>query len=214
MKLRQLESAMEDVEVFSDPKIALEQYPTLPHIAARSLYTIHTVYDDIESKSIADLGVGCGALSIGAMLLGSSYNVGFDIDEDALEIAQRNCDDFELDMDFIHIDVQDSDAFAGFHKKFDTVLLNPPFGTKNNAGIDMVFLQRAIELSRNAVYSLHKTSTRKHIEKKAKGWGMKMEVVAELRFNIPNMYSFHKKQSADVEVDLLRFTFAPVKASA
>lgn len=45
-------------------------------------------------------------------------------------------------------------------KAFDSVLMNPPFGTKHNAGIDMRFLETAIKLSNNAVYSLHKTSTR------------------------------------------------------
>lgn len=30
-----------------------------------------------------------------------------------------------------------------------------------------------------------------------------MTVVAQLRFDIPAMYSFHTKQSADIEVDLL-----------
>jgi predicted RNA methylase len=35
------------------------------------LYTIHTVYNDIEDKVVADFGVGCGILSVGAALLGS-----------------------------------------------------------------------------------------------------------------------------------------------
>lgn len=47
-----------------------------------------------------------------------------------------------------------------FYKQFDTVLMNPPFGTKHNEGIDMKFLEVALKLSNNAVYSLHKTSTR------------------------------------------------------
>lgn len=52
----------------------------------------------------------------------------------------------------------------------DVVIMNPPFGTKIK-GIDMVFLQKAIQvhilaivlmwkLSNHTVYSLHKTSTR------------------------------------------------------
>lgn len=47
-----------------------------------------------------------------------------------------------------------------FEGEFDTVILNPPFGTKNNAGMDMEFLKAAIKLTNNAIYSLHKTSTR------------------------------------------------------
>lgn len=47
-----------------------------------------------------------------------------------------------------------------WEKYFDTVLMNPPFGTKNNAGVDMKFLQMGIRLSCGSVYSLHKSSTR------------------------------------------------------
>ena len=43
---------------------------------------------------------------------------------------------------------------------FDTVIMNPPFGTKHNVGIDMKFLQVGLDLSQDVVYSLHKTSTR------------------------------------------------------
>ena len=39
----------------------------------------------------------------------------------------------------------------------------------------------------------------------AEEWGVKLEVVAELKFDIPQMYKFHKKKSVDVEVDFLRF---------
>ena len=35
-------------------------------------------------------------------------------------------------------------------------------------------------------------------------WNLKAEVVAEMKFDIPNMYKFHKQKSVDVEVDLLR----------
>jgi rRNA N6-adenosine-methyltransferase METTL5 len=57
------------------------------------------------------------------------------------------------------------------------------------------------------VYSLHKTSTRDFIIKKAgKAWGAHVEVVAEMRFPLPATYKFHKKQNADVQVDLIRVT--------
>lgn len=35
-------------------------------------------------------------------------------------------------------------------------------------------------------------------------WGLNAEVVAEMKFDIPNMYKFHKQKCVDVEVDLLR----------
>jgi predicted RNA methylase len=87
---------------------------------------------------------------------------------------------------------------------FDTVVTNPPFGTRNK-GADVGFLQAGLALARNAVYSLHKSSTRDFLQRKAtKEWGVGFAVVAELRFDIPKMYDFHKKKSADVAVDLIR----------
>jgi predicted RNA methylase len=86
----------------------------------------------------------------------------------------------------------------------DTVLTNPPFGTKHNAGVDVQFLRTATRLARKAVYSFHKTSTREYLLKKVSEWGMEATVVAEMKFDIPNTYKFHQKKSVDVEVDLLR----------
>lgn len=41
----------------------------------------------------------------------------------------------------------------------DTVVMNPPFGTRKK-GADMEFLSAAMKVASRAVYSLHKTSTR------------------------------------------------------
>lgn len=90
-------------------------------------------------------------------------------------------------------------------KKFDTVLMNPPFGTKHNAGIDTQFLLSGFNLARNAVYSLHKTSTRNYIQRKGKDLEVGSEVIATLRYNLDSTYKFHKKSSVDIEVDCWRF---------
>ncbi|KAI9316294.1 methyltransferase-like protein 5-like protein [Dichotomocladium elegans] len=203
MKLKELEGILQDCAVFDNPKIQFEQYPTTAHLASRMLYTADTVYDDIENKAVGDFGSGCGILSIAANILGAGYSVGFDIDPDAIKIARENAEQFEVDIDFVWTDLGSAnlDSFQG---KLDTIVMNPPFGTKNK-GIDMVFLKKAIELAGTAVYSLHKTSTREHIMKKAKEWGVSCEVVAELKFDVPMMYKFHKKKSVDIQVDFLRF---------
>ncbi|KAM9035714.1 rRNA N(6)-adenosine-methyltransferase METTL5 isoform 3-T3 [Sarcophilus harrisii] len=170
------------------------------------LYTIHNTYDDIENKVVGDLGCGCGMLSIGTAMLGAGLCVGFDIDEDALEIFSRNVAEFELtNIDMIQCNVCSlSDTMF---KSFDTIIMNPPFGTKHNKGMDMSFLKIALQMARVAVYSLHKSSTREHIQKKADEWKIKMDVIAELRYDLPASYRFHKKKTVDIEVDLIRFSF-------
>ncbi|XP_042716699.2 rRNA N6-adenosine-methyltransferase METTL5 isoform X3 [Chrysemys picta bellii] len=162
LKLKELESRLQQVDDFENPKLLLEQYPTRPHIAACMLYTIHNTFDDIENKVVADLGCGCGVLSIGSVMLGAGLCVGFDIDADALEIFSRNAEEFDLtNIDMIQCDVC---SLAARSKTFDTVIMNPPFGTKHNKGMDMTFLKVALQMAQTAVYSLHKTSTRKNLD--------------------------------------------------
>ena len=65
MKRKQLESYLEEVTQFSNPKLDLEQYATDPHLAASVLYTMESSFGDVQDKSVLDLGAGCGVLSIG-----------------------------------------------------------------------------------------------------------------------------------------------------
>lgn len=92
---------------------------------------------------------------------------------------------------------------------FDTVVMNPPFGTRK-AGVDMEFLAAGLAAchpTRGVVYSMHKSSTRAHIARTAtESWGVAFEVVAELRFDIPATYAFHREAVVDVAVDLIRLS--------
>jgi len=205
MKLKQLEQHLQEVEGFENPKILLEQYPTRPHIAACMVHTMAYTFDDIEDKLIADLGCGCGVLAIGSVMLGAGAVTGIDVDQDALEQFQGNISDFEIDnIDLINMDIESLNE--DWANKFDTVIMNPPFGTKHNKGLDLKFLQTGIKMASGAVYSLHKTSTREHVVKKAAEWGAEAQVLAELRYDLPNTYKHHKKSSVDINVDFIRFT--------
>jgi predicted RNA methylase len=115
----------------------------------------------------------------------------------------------------------------------DTVIMNPPFGTRvKNA--DMIFLKAAFDVASSSVYSLHKTSTREvrecsafaasslmytilspcmwlppcdqHIIRTAASWGAHCEVLAEMKFDVPQMHKFHKHKSVDIDVDFIRLS--------
>jgi len=98
----------------------------------------------------------------------------------------------------------DADGLPFRSNCVDTVLSNPPFGTKNNAGMDIRFLKAATRLAKRAVYSFHKTSTRPFLVKTVQEWGYQLEIVAEMKFDLPQTYKFHKEKSVDIEVDLVR----------
>ena len=60
-------------------------------------------------------------------------------------------------------------------------------------GVDMEFLRAAAAIAKESIYSLHKSSTRDHIAKVAtKQLGLEAEVIAQLRYDLPNTYSFHR----------------------
>ncbi|KAL3277221.1 hypothetical protein HHI36_012571 [Cryptolaemus montrouzieri] len=172
MKLKHLEYQLSSVQPFRNPKILLEQYVTPPHIAACMLHHIQSEHEDISSKIVADLGCGAGCLTIGTATLAASMVYGFEIDVDALSIFQDNIQEFELsNIEAIQCDVKKIPR--RFEKMFDTVIMNPPFGTKHNAGIDLEFLKIGVNLASNAVYSLHKSSTRNYVKNMGKIWEKK-----------------------------------------
>ena len=140
MRLKELEGYLQQVDVFENPKVDLEQYPTTPHIAAHMLYTIDSTFGDIEGNLVGDLGCGCGVLSIGSCMLGSALTIGLDVDCDAIEIASRNFAEFELQTcELVQCDVQQISPCDRWSKMFDTIIMNPPFGTKNNKGMGCRF---------------------------------------------------------------------------
>jgi predicted RNA methylase len=94
MRLKQLESLLEDVEPFREPNNELEQYPTGAHLAACVLAEAHA-RGDVEGRVVADLGVGGGVLAIASLLAGARRVVGVDVDPGALELCRDNCDAFE-----------------------------------------------------------------------------------------------------------------------
>lgn len=250
---------------------------TLPHLfyyLAHLIYTADSTFNDIKRKYVADLGCGCGMLSIAAALMGAEKVYSIDIDEDALKICRRNlidlgfidddsdaesideaCPRFESvlpedDGDLLsdsqseeylptsdqedsndsleesdepydlvelyHGDVLNEEVLKNkiaSHGNISTVLMNPPFGTKNNAGVDVAFLKAALSLREQnplkAIYSMHKTSTRAYLQKKAEEWGCEFTVIAEMKFDLPAKYAFHKKDNVTVAVDLIRLGIRP-----
>ena len=79
---------------------------------------------------MVDLGAGCGSLGLGASLLGASFVLGVDVSQDALDTFKLNAEYLEVNnTDTLLSDVTSLppslDCF------FDTVIMNPPFGTRN-----------------------------------------------------------------------------------
>ncbi len=145
-------------------------------------------------------------LSIACVLMGAAHVLSVDVDKDALEVLESNKRAVFEDEEDLHSKLEvicENVVDLKLDRQFDVVVMNPPFGTRVK-GADMAFLKSAASLG-NVVYSMHKTSTRKHVDKAGKSLNLEGKPIAQLRYNLDNTYEHHKKKSVDIEVDLWRF---------
>ncbi|MBS7619255.1 50S ribosomal protein L11 methyltransferase [Candidatus Bathyarchaeota archaeon] len=194
----EIEKMLEKMKPHLSPKVELEQYTTPADIAAELLFTASFIFDDVQGKSIIDLGCGSGRLGIGAKILGAQSVVGIDIDPDAVRTAVNNAKEV-IHTDNIYWIIGDISAIRGV---FDTVIMNPSFGTKKRH-MDVRFLSVSMTLSR-VIYSIHKSSSRDFIIEYVRRRGFEVSVVLSSRIKIPRLFEFHRKPSKMVAVDMLR----------
>lgn len=167
MRRCQLDDALQRVPPFPRANAALEQHPTAPDIAAATLSVMHND-GAVDDALLADFGCGTARLSVAAALFGAAFVIAVDIDEDgALSTARQNTSEQYPCIDFVCADVATSNFLRP--NALDTVVMNPPFGTKRQ-GVDVAFLARAARSTRSTVYSMHKTSTRDYIARTLQSW--------------------------------------------
>lgn len=201
MSKKQLSILLSTLKVFEDPSMRLEQYPTDSEIAGDVLW-FAKMQGDIEGKVIADLGSGTGILGLGALVLGAKKAFLVDIDTKAAELGMHNKafienkTDRKLDSVFVVGDIN------VFDKKADVVVMNPPFGTKNEK-IDTVFLLKAMTIAK-VIYSFHKASTKEYIDKLVEDNGFETTHYKEYDFPLKQSMLHHKKRIERIKVGLWR----------
>ena len=199
---KHLEMKIQSILPHPKPKVELEQYST-PSIIASDLLWNALSLGDIEDKNILDLGCGSGIFAIGSALIGAKSACGIDIDEDSINLAFENADKMGIEnIDFIVDDVMD----IGNDFDVDTIFQNPPFGSQKKAkrGIDLKFVEKARELSPNALYSFHMASTEEFLIDYFQSLSFEITHIFRYSFPIPKIYDFHNKESQDVGVIVIR----------
>lgn len=196
IRMHELAIKLQALDAHPKPKAVLEQYTIPANLAARILFRACYEFGDIEHKSVVDLGTGTGRLALGAAMLGAEYVVGVELDPLALKVAVSNCTRMRLKADWVLMDI---DTLRG---PVDTVVMNPPFGTKRPHA-DIRFLQSALKIGK-VVYSIHKTTTREHLDHWFREQGSRAELIMTTKMEIPHQFSFHKKKKSFVGIDVFR----------
>jgi len=197
---KDLEIIVSKLKSFDKPSFKLEQYPTPSNIAATWIWDMF-MRGEVENKTLLDAACGPGILGLGLLMLGAKKVIFLDKDKTALAIAKTNyntlSEEYELGKaEFIESDIQ------AFTKKVDTVVQNPPFGTKNEH-IDKVFLETAFKAA-PIVYSMHKTSTANFLKAVANDHQFTITSMSKFNFPIKATYHFHTKPVRKVDVTLFR----------
>jgi len=191
------------LRLFEAPKLKAEQYTTDSEIAAAVLWQAYYLRD-IENKTIADLGSGTGILGLGALLLGAKKVFFVENDKDSIKIAKENLAFIEKGTNaklsekaiFLNRDINN------FNEKVDTVIQNPPFGTKQRHA-DKIFLEKAFSLA-DVIYSFHKLETEVFVNKISGDYGFGITSLWKFDFPIKATYSFHKKRIQRIKVGCWR----------
>lgn len=196
-KKKHLEMAIQKVPKHPNPKVNLEQYSTPATIAADLLWNAYSL-GDIADKKVMDLGCGTGIFAIASKLLGAASAIGVDIDKDSIDLASSYC----RDVNFICSDICDLENDFDV----DTIFQNPPFGSQKNAkkGADLKFISKAIELSPKVLYSFHMASTEEFLISYFEKNDLEITHIFRYNFPIPKIYEFHTRESANVEVIVIR----------
>lgn len=199
---KHLEMKLQSIPNHPKPKVGLEQYTT-PAVIASDLVWNAFALGDIEDRDVIDLGCGTGVFAIASALMGASSSIGVDVDEDSISLAMDVKDKLKVDnADFI---VSDIDQF-NHGSNADTVFQNPPFGSQRNAesGRDLKFVQKAIDLNPDVLYSFHMASTQDFLIGYYEDNGLEITHIFRYNFPIPKIYDFHTKEKQNVDVIVIR----------
>ena len=199
---KHLEMRLQTIPSHPKPKVGLEQYTTPSVIASDLIWNAHTL-DDIEGLNVIDLGCGTGIFAIGSALMGANLSVGVDVDEDSVMLAREVSEKLNLDnINFIVSDIEDFNDGGSVN----TIFQNPPFGSQKKAdkGQDLKFVQKAIELHPDVIYSFHMASTEEFLMDYYVRNNLEITHMFRYDFPIPKIYDFHTKEKQITDVIVIR----------
>jgi putative methylase len=199
---RALAGQLAVVAGFENPRVALEQYPTPPEIAAHVVH-VADLNGDVEAKTVVDLGTGTGMLALGAALRGPARVVGVELDGDALGTARENRKRVGTTTPIHWIQADATRAPLCLDGPV-TVVANPPFGAQDgNAHADRAFLETTAELA-DVSYTVHNAGSREFVEAFVADAGGEVTHAFEATFELDRQFDFHEADSRELTTEVFR----------
>jgi putative methylase len=190
---------------FDDPRAPLEQYRTPPDVAAHLVH-VADMHDDVEGRTVVDLGCGTGMLALAAALRGPDLAVGVDVDPAPLSTALDNERRVATTtpVEWVRADA----TRAPLSLTDATVVMNPPFGAQNgNEHADRAFLETASEIARVS-YSIHNAGSRAFVEAFVGDAGGEVTGAWEAAFELDRQFDHHEADRREIGVEVYRVAWA------
>lgn len=94
------------------------------------VHLIRQDHKNTKNKSCIDIGTGTGCIPISlAKCMPQHQYWAIDISKEALEVAKRNAQKNDVDIQFIQMDILEWDLVFASDLKFDIIVSNPPYIT-------------------------------------------------------------------------------------
>jgi release factor glutamine methyltransferase len=85
----------------------------------------HSVSNSNSVHSVLDIGTGSGAIALALKKSQSTWNVsGCDVSKEALQVAEKNSKEFQLEVEWKEVDILTQDFPEG---NWNTIVSNPPY---------------------------------------------------------------------------------------
>jgi len=188
---------------FDDPRAPLEQYRTPPELAAHLIH-LADLREDIEDRTIVDLGCGTGMLALGAALRGPERAVGLDIDPGPLRTARENERKVASSTAVSWVRGDAGQAPLAPERSETTVVMNPPFGAQSgNEHADRAFLTTTAAIA-DVSYSIHNEGSQEFIGSFTADNGGTVTDSYLTEFEIPRQFDHHDDDSRAVAAEVYR----------
>ncbi|EMA68256.1 methyltransferase small [Halorubrum aidingense JCM 13560] len=203
---RSLATKLGVVTGFETPRVALEQYPTPPDLAAHVVH-LADLHGDVDGRTVVDLGTGTGMLALAAALRGPARVFGIELDRAALTTAVANERRVAASAP-VHWIQADATRLPLVIPDAVTVVMNPPFGAQDgNRNADRGFLATASEIA-DVSYSVHNAGSQAFVEAFADDNGGEVTHAFAADFAIDAQFDHHADASRDVDVEVFRIEWA------